>query len=170
MKSKGSAFLRFLGGFASTILSIVFVLTAFVLVLYYSIVGIFKPKTIVKIIQNIDYIEVFKQTEEFSELSAELDIDPEEFDKLMKDKAVGRLFADFAEEINDKMFDPEAKLEDIDAPVFKSLIDEHIDGILPIIEQKNAALAIVEPQTDIATEAETEPTTEPEITTEPVTE
>lgn len=107
--------------------------------LYYSIVGIFKPKTIVKIIQSIDYIAVFKQTEEFDELSAELNVDPEEFDKLMKDKAVGRLFADFAAELSDKMFDPNAKLEDIDAPVFKSLIDEHIDGILPIIEQKNGA-------------------------------
>ena len=50
--SKESTFLRALNTIASIMLSIVFVVTAFVLMIYYSIVGVFVPKTITKVIQN----------------------------------------------------------------------------------------------------------------------
>ena len=57
-KSKGSGFFNILGIFGSIILSIVFVVSAFLLPVYCSITGIMQPKTITTVVQNIDYVEI----------------------------------------------------------------------------------------------------------------
>ena len=59
-RSAGAAVLNGLGIFVSVILSILFVLTAFVLPVYYAVAGMLQPKMLTSVIQNVDYVEILK--------------------------------------------------------------------------------------------------------------
>ena len=59
-KTGGSIFLKILKILATLLLTFIFIITAFVLPLYYSVAGIFTPKTVATVVQNIDYVEIIE--------------------------------------------------------------------------------------------------------------
>ena len=62
--SAGSVILNILGVFVAFVLSIVFIVTAFAMPLYYSVAGMLRPQTITTVLQHVDYVEVLKESKE----------------------------------------------------------------------------------------------------------
>lgn len=135
-RTGGQIFLNFLGVLASLILSIIFIVTAFVLPVYYSVAGMLQPKTITTVIQNIDYVEIIKESSDVNEAIGELGIDSKVTDEIIKSKEVGALLQDCAGKITEVLGDSAADLSQIDTAFLQGLVDEHIDGILNVVEEK----------------------------------
>ena len=129
-KSGGAIFLNVLGIFASIILSIIFVIFAFALPVYYSVAGMLQPKTITTVIQNIDYVEIIKQSPEVNKVIEDIGVDSTVANDIIKSKEVGKLLDDCTEKLTEVLGDKAAKIEDLDASFLQGLVDEHIDDIL----------------------------------------
>lgn len=140
MESAGkSKALNVLGVFLSVILSILFVFIAFIVPIYYSVAGLIMPKTITTVIQKIDYVEVLQSSEEVNNTIKEIGIDAEIANEVMKSKEVGVLLEDFSSEVTTVLSDPEADLNDVDAPFVQEVVDRHIDDIVPVVEKESGA-------------------------------
>lgn len=137
--SKSSAFLDGLFGFFSFILSFVFVVTAFVLMLAYSISGILQPKAVAKIIQNVDYVEVIKESDDMNKIFEEMDMDAETVDEIIKSDAGKSLVKDFSDKTTTIILDDDSDLNDIDDRFFKDIVDDHIDDLLVIAEEQKGS-------------------------------
>ncbi len=135
-RTGGQIFLDILGGFASIILSIVFILVAFLLPVYYSVAGMLQPKTITTVIQNIDYVEIIKESADVNQAIEDLGIDSKITDEIIKSKEVGALLEDCAGKLTDILGDSAADLSQLDASFLQGLVDEHMDDILTVVEEK----------------------------------
>ena len=134
--TKKNTALNVLGVFASIILSILFVVMAFVVPVYYSVAGMLQPKAITTVVQNIDYVEVFKESDGTKELLEGLGLESEKVDEIIKSKEVGGLLKDCTDKITTLLLDGDASLEEFDASFLQGLVDEHIDGILTVAEDQ----------------------------------
>lgn len=135
-RSGGQIFLGILGGFASVILSIVFILVAFALPVYYSVAGMLQPKTLTTVIQNIDYVEIIKESADVNQAIEDLGIDSKVTDEIIKSKEVGALLEDCAGKLTEVLGDSAADLSQLDTSFLQGLVDEHIDDILNVVEEK----------------------------------
>ena len=135
-KSVGAILLNILGVFASIILSILFVLMSFILPVYYSVAGMLEPKTITTVIQNIDYVEIIKESAEVNKAMEDVGIDSEIADEIIKSNAVGGLLKDCADKLTSVLGDSSEDLSQLDAAFLQGLVDKHIDGILTVVEEK----------------------------------
>lgn len=136
MENTQSKGLRVFTAFASVILSIIFVITAFALPLYYSVAGMISPKTITTIVQNVDYVEVLQQSEEVHAAIKDTGLDPKVADEIMKSKEVGALLSDFSSEVTTALIDEDGDLDSIDGVFLQQLVDKHIDDIIPVVKKK----------------------------------
>ncbi len=122
--------------FVSVILSILFVLTAIIVPVYYSAVGLVQPKAITTVIQNIDYREIIKESDDFNDTVKSLGIsDAGEIDEIMKSDEVGEFLEDCVEVLSSTVGDTDA-LRDFDASSVKELMNKHMDSILDVVEEK----------------------------------
>ena len=135
-KSGGAIFLNVLGIFASVILSIIFVICAFALPVYYSVAGMLQPKTLTTVIQNIDYVEIIKQSPEVNKVIEDIGVDSTAANDIIKSKEVGKLLEDCTGKLTEILGDKAAKIEDLDASFLQGLVDEHIDDILNVVDEK----------------------------------
>ena len=135
-KSGGAIFLNGLGIFASVILSIIFVICAFALPVYYSVAGMLQPKTLTTVIQNIDYVEIIKQSPEVNKVMEDIGVDSTAANDIIKSKEVGKLLEDCTGKLTEILGDKAAKIEDLDASFLQGLVDEHIDDILNVVDEK----------------------------------
>lgn len=135
-RSGGQIFLGILGGFASVILSIVFILVAFAIPVYYSVAGMLQPKTLTTVIQNIDYVEIIKESADVNQAIEDLGIDSKVTDEIIKSKEVGALLEDCAGKLTEVLGDSAADLSQLDTSFLQGLVDEHIDDILNVVEEK----------------------------------
>ena len=135
-RSGGQIFLGILGGFASVILSIVFILVAFAIPVYYSVAGILQPKTLTTVIQKIDYVEIIKESADVNQAIEDLGIDSKVTDEIIKSKEVGALLEDCAGKLTEVLGDSAADLSQLDTSFLQGLVDEHIDDILNVVEEK----------------------------------
>ena len=143
-RTGGQIFLGILSGFASVILSIVFVVVAFALPVYYSVAGMLQPKTITTVIQNIDYVEIIEQSTNVNQAIEKLGIDSKVTDEVIKSKEVGKLLEDCTEKITDVLGDSAADLSQLDSAFLQGLVDEHIDDILKVVEEKTESPIVKE--------------------------
>ena len=125
-----------LGAFASVILSIIFVITAFILPLYYSVTGLISPKTITTVVQSIDYVEILKNSDKVNDVATESGIDAEIVDEIIKSREVGKLIRDFSGELTNELMDSNGSLDNVDAAFMQNVVDRHIDDIIPVIKKK----------------------------------
>lgn len=131
---KSSGALRIFAGF---ILSILFIDLSIVLPVYYSVVGIFQPQSMSSLIQNIDYVDMIKDSDDFNESAVNLGIDSaEKIDEIMKSDAVGEFLEDCISKLTSAMDGSEPILDNFNASEVKELIDKHMDDILDVIEEK----------------------------------
>lgn len=129
--------LNILSVFASVILSILFVFMAILVPVYYSVADLIKPKTITKIMQNIDYVEVLQVSDEVNQSIKDIGIDTRIADEIMKSKEMGALLEDFTKELTIVLADSNSDLNDVDAIFVQEIIDKHFDDTIRIIKEKN---------------------------------
>ena len=125
-----------LTAFVSVILSILFVITAIAAPLFYSAAGMIQPKTITNVIQDVDYVEILKDSDDFNQKCEELGIDMNTVDEIIKSESVGEFIEDCASELTLIIGSSDDSLENFNASTVKNLLDEHIDGILDVFEEK----------------------------------
>lgn len=132
--SKGIGFLCVL---ASIVVSIVFVIAAFATPIYYSVAGFLQPQTISTVIQNVDYAQVLKQSDEMGQIIKNIGIDEQSADEIMKSKEVGNLLKDFSSELATTLVHSHKDLDDIDGKLIQEYVDKHSDEIIPVIKAKS---------------------------------
>ena len=134
--TKPSTGIRVLTAFACVFLSIVFVLTAFVLPIYYSVAGLILPKTIASVVQKVDYVKIFTANADMDKIVAETKLDPAVFDEIIKSKEVSVLLEDFTGELTSALLDPNGDLNTVNADLAQEIIDKNMDDIIPVVEKK----------------------------------
>ncbi len=132
---KQSAGVSFLTAFLGVILSIIFVVSAFVLPVYYSVAGLLQPQTVTAIIQNIDYVEIIESSPEVKEAIISAGLDSAAADEIIKSKEAKKLIEDFAGTATDILFDANEAVKNFDSEYLQGLVDEHFDGILTAAEK-----------------------------------
>ena len=137
MESAGkSKAVNVLGVIGNVFLSILFVIVAFIVPIYYSIAGMLEPKSITTVIQKIDYVAVLQESEEVNQTFKEIGLDAKTTDELIKSKEVGAMLEDFSGEMTTVLSDPNADLDSVDAAFVNGFVDKHIDDIMKVVEKK----------------------------------
>jgi len=132
-KSKG---LNALAVFGCVIISIIFVITAFVTPIFYSATGIISPKTITTVVQKINYVEILKNSDSVNDTVDESGVDAELIDEIMKSKEAGRMIHEFSQELTNELMDSNGSLDNVDSVFVQNIVDKHIDDIIPVIQKK----------------------------------
>lgn len=120
----------------SIFLSFIFITTAFVLPIYYSVAGIFTPKTVSTVVQNIDFAEMITDSEEFNNLIKEFGIEKESVNEIMQSNEFGSFLESCTSTVMDAVFNNPESLDSFDPSVFKGVIDNHIDDITSILKNE----------------------------------
>lgn len=132
-KSGGSVFLKILKTLTTLILSFIFLISAFAIPFYYSAVGIFTPKTVATVVQNIDYVEIIEKSPEFDAAMKELGIDINVANEIMQSKAIGDLIDNCAGTVLDVVIKDPKNIQSFDPLVMKDIINKHIDEITVVL-------------------------------------
>lgn len=130
-------FLNILSIIASVILSIIFIVSTFSLVVYYSVGGLLQPKTITTVIQNIDYVEIFKESKDMDQAFIDLGLDEETKDAVIKSDSFENLWDDVAIEFTNVLIDSNTELNTLDASALKDIVNNHTDDILAVVEENS---------------------------------
>ncbi len=130
-------FLNILTVLGSIILSIVFVVTTFSLVLYYSVAGLLHPKTITTVIQNIDYVEVLKESKELNQSFNELGLDEKTKEAVIESDSFNELWDDVAVEFSDFITDSDTEASKLDTSALKDIFKKHTDEILVVVNENS---------------------------------
>ena len=128
--------LNILSTFTAVILSIIFVVFCVATPFYFSITALSKPKTIVKIIQNVDYKNIIKENKELEDNLKQVGIDGEAADKLMKSPEAAVIIEDYSDEITDILVNIPTDKE-FDISLVQQVIDDNIDAVLDIVEDSS---------------------------------
>lgn len=78
---------------------------AFVFSVYYATAGIVKTNNIAKGVQNIDYVEILKESKEFNAAMDESGLETDTVDEIIKSDAVGDFLEGFADIVTDTVID-----------------------------------------------------------------
>lgn len=133
-KSGGKNFLNIVKILLSIFLSGLFVIIAFIFPVYYAVAGIVKPNNIAKVVQNIDYVEILKESEEFNAAMDELGLETDTVDEIIKSDAVGGFLEGFADIVTDTVMGDSAEAFSIEH--IKELANDHIDEITVVLEEQ----------------------------------
>lgn len=130
-------FLNILSIFASAILSIIFVITTFSIVLYYSVAGLLHPKTITTVIQNVDYVEILKESKDLNQAFIDLGLDEETKDAVIKSDSFDELWDDVAVEFTNFLTDSNTDPNTLDTSALKDIVNNHTDDILAVVQENS---------------------------------
>lgn len=133
-KTADSVVLNGLAVFTAIVLSLVFVVTAFALPLYYSVAGLLHPKSITTLVQHVDYVEALRGSEEITQAMKEVGIDAGATNRIMQSDAVGGFLEDCAEKLTHIFSQEELALTEFNVEFLQSLLDEHLEEILTVVE------------------------------------
>ena len=120
----------------SIFLSFIFITTAFVLPIYYSVAGIFTPKTVSTVVQNIDFAEMITDSEEFNNAIKEFGIEKESVNEIMQSNEFGSFLESCTSTVMDAVFNNPESLDSFDPAVLKDIIDNHADDITNVLQEK----------------------------------
>ena len=120
----------------SIFLSFIFITTAFVLPIYYSVAGIFTPKTVSTVVQNIDFAEMITDSEEFNNAIKEFGIEKESVNEIMQSNEFGSFLESCTSTVMDAVFNKPESLDSFDPAVLKDIIDNHADDITNVLQEK----------------------------------
>lgn len=133
-KSGGKMFLNIVKILLSIFLSGLFVIIAFVFPVYYAAAGIVKPNNIARVVQNVDYVEILKESEEFNAAMDELGLETDKVDEIIKSDAAGGFLEGFANIVTETVMGDSA--EGFSIEHIKELADDHIDEITVVLEEQ----------------------------------
>lgn len=133
-KSGGKMFLNIVKILLSIFLSGLFVIIAFVFPVYYAAAGIVKPNNIARVVQNVDYVEILKESEEFNAAMDELGLETDKVDEIIKSDAAGGFLEGFANIVTETVIGDSA--EGFSIEHIKELADDHIDEITVVLEEQ----------------------------------
>lgn len=122
---------------ACVILSIIFVITSFSLVIYYSIGGLLHPNSIETVVKNIEYVEVFKDSKELDTAFTDLGLDDKTKDAVLKSDAFENLCDEIAIEFTDSLINSNGDTNVSDVDMMKDIINNHKDKILVVVEENS---------------------------------
>ena len=120
----------------SIFLSFIFITTAFVLPIYYSVAGIFTPKTVSTVVQNIDFAETITDSEEFNNAIKEFGIEKESVNEIMQSNEFGAFLESCTSTVMDAVFNNPESLNSFDPAVLKDIIDNHAADITNVLQEK----------------------------------
>lgn len=120
----------------SIFLSFIFITTAFVLPIYYSVAGIFTPKTVSTVVQNIDFAEMINDSEKFNNAIKEFGIEKESVNEIMQSNEFGAFLESCTSTIMDAVFNNPESLDSFDPAVLKDIIDNHAADITNVLQEK----------------------------------
>ena len=120
----------------SIFLSFIFITTAFVLPIYYSVAGIFTPKTVSTVVQNIDFAEMINDSEKFNNAIKEFGIEKESVNEIMQSNEFGAFLESCTSTVMDAVFNNPESLDSFDPAVLKDIIDNHADDITNVLQEK----------------------------------
>lgn len=120
----------------SIFLSFIFITTAFVLPIYYSVAGIFTPKTVSTVVQNIDFAEMITDSEEFNNAIKEFGIEKESVNEIMQSNEFGSFWESCTSTVMDAVFNNPESLDSFDPAVLKDIIDNHAADITNVLQEK----------------------------------
>ena len=120
----------------SIFLSFIFITTAFVLPIYYSVAGIFTPKTVSTVVQNIDLAEMINDSEKFNNAIKEFGIEKESVNEIMQSNEFGSFLESCTSTVMDAVFNDPESLDSFDPAVLKDIIDNHAADITSVLQEK----------------------------------
>lgn len=120
----------------SIFLSFIFITTAFVLPIYYSVAGIFTPKTVSTVVQNIDFAEMINDSEKFNNAIKEFGIEKESVNEIMQSNEFGAFLESCTSTVMDAVFNNPESLNSFDPAVLKDIIDNHAADITNVLQEK----------------------------------
>ena len=120
----------------SIFLSFIFITTAFVLPIYYSVAGIFTPKTVSTVVQNIDFAEMINDSEKFNNAIKEFGIEKESVNEIMQSNEFGAFLESCTSTVMDAVFNNPESLNSFDPAVLKDIIDNHAADITSVLQEK----------------------------------
>ena len=120
----------------SIFLSFIFITTAFVLPIYYSVAGIFTPKTVSTVVQNIDFAEMINDSEKFNNAIKEFGIEKESVNEIMQSNEFGAFLESCTSTVMDAVFNTPESLNSFDPAVLKDIIDNHAADITNVLQEK----------------------------------
>ena len=120
----------------SIFLSFIFITTAFVLPIYYSVAGIFTPKTVSTVVQNIDFAEMINDSEKFNNAIKEFGIEKELVNEIMQSNEFGAFLESCTSTVMDAVFNNPESLNSFDPAVLKDIIDNHAADITNVLQEK----------------------------------
>ncbi len=135
-KSGTKTFVMVLKILLSIFLSSIFVITAFVLPIYYSVAGIFTPKTVTTVVQNIDFVEIIKDSEEFNTVIEDLGIDKNAVNKIVQSDEFGNFLESCTGTVMDAIINDPHKLESFDVGVLQDIVNNHVDDITAVLQEE----------------------------------
>lgn len=133
-KTGGQIVLSILKIILSVILSAIFLVTAFASPLYYAAAGIVRPNNIAKAVQNIDYMEILRESEEFNKAVTEFGIESDKVDEIMKTAEIGGFIKSCADIIGEALISQNA--EGFSAAELKDIVNEHSNEIAAALQEK----------------------------------
>lgn len=133
MKQKNTA-VNVITAILASLLSILLVLVLLTVSLYTSVTALVQPKNIVAMIQNVDYLELFLNSEGVQENIDELEIQAETLSTLLTSDAMGEIIGLYAADVSDILTEGMAKGR-LTADAFQEIAHTHIDDIAVIVQE-----------------------------------
>ncbi len=125
------------GIFVCVVLSLLLIVFSVITPFYLSITVLTKPKTIVKIIQSIDYKTVIEENVVLEETVESFGINADLIDKFIKSEEAEEIIEIYADEASEILMGIPTDKE-LDIPTVKQMLEDNIDAILEIAEENTA--------------------------------
>ncbi len=120
--------------FFSVVLSIVLISFSVFATLYFSVTVLTQPKTIVKVVQSVDYKTVITQNKTLNQTVENFGVNAQVVDNIIKSEQASDIIEKYADDVLDILAEiPEEKK--IDFPMIQHLVDENIDTVLQETEE-----------------------------------
>lgn len=125
-------FWNVMGCIGASLFSIVLVILAISFPLYRSVISFAQPKTLTKVIQNIDYQALLPSAEELQESLGADWIEPEVIETIMKSDAMGRIVELYSTDMLNTALQTGEKAQ-LTADALKEIVDEEMDSLVESI-------------------------------------
>jgi len=115
----------------ASLLSIILVVVLLTAMLYTSVTALVQPTNIVTMVQNVDYLQLFLDSESVQDNSEELEMQAEIVKNLVSTDAMKEVIGLYAADVSDLLTEGAAKGR-LTADAFQQIVHDHIDSIAQI--------------------------------------
>ena len=127
-------FLNVLVCIVAALFSSVLVFTIAVLPLYFSIVSFTNPKTVVNVVQNIDYTDFLLSAEEWQEVISVDGLDAEKIDAFLKSDVVAEALELYAQDFLNATLNDDTDERVLTGDALRDLADRNMDELMEFVK------------------------------------